>query len=118
MSTMVNSRPHQFKVHKCLIVLTLALSVLPFIPPVTRNVHAEAVTGTVAVGVNPDGIAVDNVTIEIYVSLYGSNGTFTSTAYEINGMNNRLSATIVVGVNPAGLGVHSVIIRIYIANNY
>src|SRR5436853_7500828 len=93
MSTMVNSRPHQFKVHKCLIVLTLALSVLPFIPPVTRNVHAEAVTGTVAVGVNPDGIAVDNATNKIYVSNYGNNGTFPSTVSVINGTNNRLSAS-------------------------
>src|SRR5437660_1384885 len=116
MSTMVNSRPHQFKVHKCLIVLTLALSVLPFIPPVTRNVHAEAVTGTVAVGVNPDGIAVDNATNKIYVSNYGNNGTFPSTVSVINGTNNRLSATILVGVNPAGLGVNSVNNRIYVAN--
>src|SRR5947208_15713064 len=108
MSTMVNSRPHQFEVHKCLIVLTLALSVLPFIPPVSRNVHAEAVTGTVAVGVNPDGIAVDNATNKIQVSNYGNNGTFPSTVSVINRTNNRPSATIICGVNTACLDVTSV----------
>src|SRR6266702_2300090 len=116
MSAMVKSRSHQFKVHKCLIALALTLSVLPFIPPVTRNVHAEAVTGTVAVGVNPDGIAVDNATNNIYVSNYGNNGTFPSTVSVINGASNTLNATIRVGVNPTGIGVNSLNNRIYVAN--
>src|SRR6266581_3877710 len=117
MSAMVKSRSHQFKVHKCLIALALTLSVLPFIPPVTRNVHAEAVTGTVAVGENPDGIAVDNATNKIYVSNYGNNGTFPSTVSVINGSTNTVVATIVVGAHPSGVGVNVVSDEVYVSNS-
>lgn len=94
-----------------LTLLTCALSPGPVLPA-----RAEAVTGTIAVGNNPDGIGVDTSSNRIYVSNYGLNGTFPSTVSVINGSNNGLIATILVGVNPGGIAVNSVNHRIYVAN--
>src|SRR5690242_3521153 len=98
------------------IILILTLTIVVLISGNTSLGHAEALTGTIAVGVNPDGIGVDTSTNRIYVSNYGLNGTFPSTVSVINGSNNSLIATITVGVNPAGVGANSFTHKIYIAN--
>lgn len=97
-----------------LLILTLASSIV--FPGTVRLVKAEAVTGTIAVGNNPDGIAVDTGLNRIYVSNYGLNGTFPSTVSVINGSNNSLIATILVGVNPGGIALNSATHRVYVAN--
>jgi len=97
-----------------LLIVTLASLVL--LSGIIIPGRAEAVTGTIAVGVNPAGIGVDTSTNTVYVSNYGLNGTFPSTVSVINGSTNSLTGTITVGVNPAGVGANSVTHRIYIAN--
>ena len=92
------------------------MTILSSMQAITPLAHAEAVTKTVAVGVNPSGIAFDTSTNLIYVSNYGLNGTFPSTLSVLNGSNNALIATITVGVNPAAVGVNSLTHKIYVAN--
>src|SRR5690348_15106866 len=111
MSTVLRDMPppshnHQ-SVHRFFILLIATLAIIVLIPGIPPAGRAEAVTGTISVGVNPDGIGVDTSTNRIYVSNYGLNGTFPSTVSVINGSNNALNATITVGVNPAGVGVNS-----------
>lgn len=108
-------RPRSAFVSMAFLIVTMAImsSVQITILPLA---HAEAVTATVAVGVNPSGIAVDTSTNLIYASNYGLNGTFPSTLSVINGSNNLLIATITVGVNPAAVGVDSQTHKIYVAN--
>ena len=98
------------------IFLSLSIAMLSLFPGTINLARAEGFTGTVTVGVNPDGIGVDTSLNRIYVSNYGNNGTFPSTVSVLNGANNSLIATILVGVSPAGVAVNSASHRVYIAN--
>ena len=99
-----------------LIFLIVTLLAFVLFPGSAGPAKGEAVTGTIAVGNNPDGIGVDTGSNRIYVSNYGLNGTFPSTVSVIDGSSNSLIATIVVGVNPGGIAVNSASHRIYVAN--
>ena len=99
-----------------LIFLIVTLLAFVLFPGFAGPAKGEAVTGTIAVGNNPDGIGVDTGSNRIYVSNYGLNGTFPSTVSVIDGSINSLIATIVVGVNPGGVAVNSASHRIYVAN--
>ena len=59
------------------------------------NGATNTVTATIAVGAEPDGVAVDATTNTIYVANNGDN-----TVSVINGATNTVTATIPVGPRP------------------
>ena len=116
LSSLQPSRKRPRRAYFSLAFLTVTMITLSSMQAITPLGHGEGVTMTIAVGVNPSGIAVDTSTNLVYVSNYGFNGTFPSTLSVINGTNNAVIATITVGVNPAAVGVDSLTHKIYVAN--
>ncbi len=76
-------------------------------PPVS----SPDLSGAVAVGASPGGVAVNAVTGFVYVTNMGA-----GTLSVIDGGNNSVIATIPVGVSPSGLWVNTATNTIYIAN--
>jgi large repetitive protein len=73
--------------------------------------HAQSVTATIFVGSNPQGVAVNPVTNQIYVGNQSSN-----TVSVIDAATNTVTATIPVGSNPHGVAVNQPTGLIYVAN--
>jgi YVTN family beta-propeller protein len=71
-----------------------------------------AVTATINVGFNPDGVAVDQATNTTYVT----NILGTNTVSVINGATNTVTATINVGSAPYGVAVDQATNTAYVTN--
>ncbi|HWY28911.1 MAG TPA: hypothetical protein VNW25_06610 [Candidatus Sulfotelmatobacter sp.] len=112
----IELRKHRITIFKFTIVIILSLSIPSSIPNFCPPIHAEAVTGTIFVGMNPDSIGVNTSTNKIYVSSLGSNGTLPGNVTVIDGNTHSVLTIVTVGLSPAGLGVNSVTNRIYVAN--
>jgi YVTN family beta-propeller protein len=69
-------------------------------------------TITVNVGTNPDAIAVNPITNQIYVANSGSNNVSV-----INGATNQTISNITVGMAPTAIAVNPVTNRIFVANS-
>src|SRR5438132_14037951 len=75
-------------------------------------VEAYQVTVTIAVGSNPNGVAVNPLTNRIYVANSDDN-----TVSVIDGSTNTVIATILVGSHPVGVGVNPLTDRVFVADN-
>jgi YVTN family beta-propeller protein len=84
----------------CVDVFTLSASGFP-----------QNLTAAIQVGSNPFGVAVDNVTNDVFVTNPGSNNVSV-----ISATNNTLIATVDVGTNPHGVAFDWVSNAIYVAN--
>ncbi len=88
------------------LVLALAAPTAAAGSPVAR---APAVTGTITVGSDPYGVAVNPVTGTIYVTNTGSDSVSV-----ISGRTNTVTATITAGSNPRGVAVNPVTATVYV----
>ena len=71
----------------------------------------NTVTATIAVGSDPDGVAVDPATDTVYVTNQDGN-----TVSVIDGATNTVTATIAVGSDPNGVAVDPSTDTVYVAN--
>ena len=100
--------------HRWLIIAGFLAALVP-IGVTTASAQAApagrlTVAGTVAVGTQPNGVAVDPTTHTAYVANRGSN-----TVSVINGAA-QVTPTIPVGKGPAGIAVNPATQRVYVAN--
>jgi DNA-binding beta-propeller fold protein YncE len=93
----------------------LAATVLLLVPRLSR---AQIVTDTIAVGINPTAVAVNEVTNRIYVA----NCTYSAQTYLTQGTvtvidgETNLTTKIPVGVCPGALAVNPLTNKVYVAN--
>jgi YVTN family beta-propeller protein len=73
--------------------------------------YSQNVAATVTAGTNPESVAVNPVTNQVYVGNAAS-----SNVTVINGANNTVSATVTVGTAPFAMAVNPVTNKIYVAN--
>jgi len=81
------------------------------------DTQTNAVTGTIGVGVNPTGVAVDESARTLYVTNGGGDPRENSTVSVIDTGTNAVTATVTVGSTPAGIAVDTKTHTAYVTNN-